>query len=197
MPCSSSAAILEPAICRPPLQCQPFSRRRLGPRRPSQRDGFSAELSWRSSPTGENQDDRPRFAARSGSTSAARTPTGGNPTRGYETATERRSNPQLDPLKHGTSGWIIRAGGTLSGPIPFALRGQPFRRGKTIASPVSLGRVLCDCWIVDYTCCVDSCGARVGTRLETSTARKSRQSTADRCYSPSPRSCAKEVGGMK
>jgi hypothetical protein len=28
----------------------------------------------------------------------------------------------LDPLKHGTSGWIIRAGGTLSGPIPLALR---------------------------------------------------------------------------
>jgi hypothetical protein len=35
---------------------------------------------------------------------------------------EGRSDPSLDPLKHGPSGWITRAGGFLSGPIPSALR---------------------------------------------------------------------------
>jgi len=34
------------------------------------------------------------------------------------------SNPEtkLEPLKHGTSGWITRAGGVLSGPLPLGLR---------------------------------------------------------------------------
>jgi hypothetical protein len=35
---------------------------------------------------------------------------------------EGRTHPYLDPLKHGTSGWITRAGGVLSGPIPTILR---------------------------------------------------------------------------
>lgn len=35
---------------------------------------------------------------------------------------EARSNPQLVPLKHGASGWITRAGGALSGPVPAILR---------------------------------------------------------------------------
>lgn len=35
---------------------------------------------------------------------------------------EGRTHAHLDPLKHGRSGWITRAGGVLSGPIPTALR---------------------------------------------------------------------------
>ncbi|HET7441244.1 MAG TPA: NrfD/PsrC family molybdoenzyme membrane anchor subunit [Terriglobales bacterium] len=35
---------------------------------------------------------------------------------------ETRSHSHLDPLKHGRSGWLTRAGGVLSGPIPLALR---------------------------------------------------------------------------
>jgi hypothetical protein len=35
---------------------------------------------------------------------------------------ERRSQPHFDPLKYGTSGWVTRAGGALSGPIPALLR---------------------------------------------------------------------------
>ena len=35
---------------------------------------------------------------------------------------EGRSHSHLDPLKHGTSGWITRSGGVLSGPLPTLLR---------------------------------------------------------------------------
>src|SRR5579864_7423063 len=35
---------------------------------------------------------------------------------------EGRGHSELDPLKYGASGWITRAGGALSGPIPLALR---------------------------------------------------------------------------
>ena len=35
---------------------------------------------------------------------------------------ESRGHSSLDPLKHGPSGWITRAGGALAGPIPAALR---------------------------------------------------------------------------
>lgn len=35
---------------------------------------------------------------------------------------EARSHEELDPLKHGPSGWITRAGGVLSGPLPTVLR---------------------------------------------------------------------------
>jgi hypothetical protein len=35
---------------------------------------------------------------------------------------ESRRLPDLDPLKHGASGWAVRAGGVLSGPVPSLLR---------------------------------------------------------------------------
>lgn len=35
---------------------------------------------------------------------------------------EGRKDPVLDPLKHGKSGWVTRAGGLLSGPLPLLLR---------------------------------------------------------------------------
>ena len=35
---------------------------------------------------------------------------------------EGRSDPHLDPLKHGASGWTTRTGGVLSGPVPTILR---------------------------------------------------------------------------
>jgi hypothetical protein len=35
---------------------------------------------------------------------------------------ETRSHEDLQPLKRGASGWVIRTGGVLSGPIPLALR---------------------------------------------------------------------------
>jgi len=37
-------------------------------------------------------------------------------------AIERETNPSEAPLKRGSSGWLIRLGGVLSGPIPLALR---------------------------------------------------------------------------
>ncbi|HVZ17373.1 MAG TPA: hypothetical protein VG897_09680, partial [Terriglobales bacterium] len=44
---------------------------------------------------------------------------------------ERRPDRELRPLKRGTSGWITRAGGMLSGPVPFALRvASMFTRSK-------------------------------------------------------------------
>jgi hypothetical protein len=35
---------------------------------------------------------------------------------------EARHHRELEPLKHGASGWVTRIGGVLSGPIPLALR---------------------------------------------------------------------------
>jgi hypothetical protein len=35
---------------------------------------------------------------------------------------ESRSEPALKPLKRGVSGWVTRAGGVMSGPLPLALR---------------------------------------------------------------------------
>ncbi|MGC2475146.1 MAG: hypothetical protein WA485_12485, partial [Candidatus Sulfotelmatobacter sp.] len=35
---------------------------------------------------------------------------------------ELNPDPAVEPLKHGPSGWLIRLGGVLSGPIPLALR---------------------------------------------------------------------------
>jgi hypothetical protein len=43
---------------------------------------------------------------------------------------EGRQLPGLDPLKHGSSGWMIRAGGVLSGPVPAALRLLSLASGK-------------------------------------------------------------------
>ncbi|MGI9102453.1 MAG: NrfD/PsrC family molybdoenzyme membrane anchor subunit [Terriglobales bacterium] len=39
---------------------------------------------------------------------------------GFKIETEQA--PELDPLKHGASGWVTRAGGVLSGPVPLTLR---------------------------------------------------------------------------
>jgi len=51
---------------------------------------------------------------------------------------ETRSHAELAPLTHGASGWITRAGGVLSGPIPLMLRAASmFGRGKRMRS---LGR---------------------------------------------------------
>jgi Polysulphide reductase, NrfD len=48
---------------------------------------------------------------------------------------EGRSHSHLDPLKHGTSGWVTRAGGVLSGPVPAALRiASLFASNKTSRS---------------------------------------------------------------
>jgi hypothetical protein len=43
---------------------------------------------------------------------------------------ESRQQPGLDPLKHGASGWTVRAGGALSGPVPLALRVLSLATGK-------------------------------------------------------------------
>jgi hypothetical protein len=43
---------------------------------------------------------------------------------------EARQRPGLDPLKHGTSGAVVRAGGALSGPIPLALRTMSLLAGR-------------------------------------------------------------------
>jgi hypothetical protein len=48
---------------------------------------------------------------------------------------ETRSHAELEPLKHGASGWITRAGGLLSGPVPMALRAASLfsrRRSPTL-----------------------------------------------------------------
>ena len=51
---------------------------------------------------------------------------------------ESRSHAELAPLKCGTSGWIIRTGGILSGPVPLLLRAASmFGKGKRTRS---LGR---------------------------------------------------------
>jgi hypothetical protein len=39
---------------------------------------------------------------------------------------ESRQQPALDPLRRGTSGWVVRTGGMLSGPVPAALRALGF-----------------------------------------------------------------------
>jgi hypothetical protein len=43
---------------------------------------------------------------------------------------ESRRQSGLDPLKHGTSGALVRAGGALSGPVPAALRVLSMAAGK-------------------------------------------------------------------
>jgi formate-dependent nitrite reductase membrane component NrfD len=52
---------------------------------------------------------------------------------------ETRDEPQLAPLRHGASGWIIRMGGVLSGPLPLVLRAATRRRSwRTVASVAAL-----------------------------------------------------------
>jgi hypothetical protein len=43
---------------------------------------------------------------------------------------ESRSHASLDPLKRGSSGWIVRAGGVLSGPMPTLLRTASLFAGR-------------------------------------------------------------------
>jgi hypothetical protein len=43
---------------------------------------------------------------------------------------ESRQQSGLDPLKHGTSGALVRAGGALSGPVPAVLRALSMAAGK-------------------------------------------------------------------
>ncbi len=43
---------------------------------------------------------------------------------------ESRSHSHLEPLKHGASGWVTRAGGALSGPVPALLRVASLFGGK-------------------------------------------------------------------
>ena len=49
-------------------------------------------------------------------------------------AIELNRSPASEPLRRGTSGWIIRAGGVLSGPVPLACRAVGTRRWRRIAS---------------------------------------------------------------
>lgn len=48
---------------------------------------------------------------------------------------EGRRHSHLDPLKSGLSGWITRAGGVLSGPVPLALRAASYfsASGKSLS----------------------------------------------------------------
>ena len=62
---------------------------------------------------------------------------------------ERKRDPIVnEPLKHGVSGWITRAGGVLSGPIPLALRlaalvsGNPKRLRRAAAISGIAGSIL-------------------------------------------------------
>lgn len=53
---------------------------------------------------------------------------------GMGASIELEKHPAVDPLKHGPSGWLIRVGGVLSGPIPLALRAMSlFTSGKRAA----------------------------------------------------------------
>jgi len=47
---------------------------------------------------------------------------------------EMDNDPALDPLKHGNTGWMTRAGGALSGPVPLALRVAAAFAGSRSAS---------------------------------------------------------------
>jgi formate-dependent nitrite reductase membrane component NrfD len=52
-------------------------------------------------------------------------------------AIERRDGPAMAPLREGGSGWIIRAGGVLSGPVPLLLRVASRKRSWRTAASVS------------------------------------------------------------
>src|SRR5262245_7143183 len=56
---------------------------------------------------------------------------------------ETRQERALAPLREGPSGWIIRAGGVLSGPVPLLLRGATRQRSwRTVASIAALAGAL-------------------------------------------------------
>jgi hypothetical protein len=50
---------------------------------------------------------------------------------------ETRQARALAPLREGASGWIIRAGGVLSGPVPLLLRAMSRRRRWRNAASVA------------------------------------------------------------
>ncbi|HEV2399433.1 MAG TPA: NrfD/PsrC family molybdoenzyme membrane anchor subunit [Candidatus Sulfotelmatobacter sp.] len=45
---------------------------------------------------------------------------------GMGASIELNPEPAVEPLKHGPSGWLIRLGGLLSGPVPLVLRGMSY-----------------------------------------------------------------------
>jgi len=47
---------------------------------------------------------------------------------------EGRGHSHFDPLKHGPSGWMTRAGGVLSGPVAFVLRAASLFGGNKHSS---------------------------------------------------------------
>jgi hypothetical protein len=54
-------------------------------------------------------------------------------------AIETRAERTLAPLREGASGWMIRAGGVLSGPVPMLLRGATrARTWRTVASVAAI-----------------------------------------------------------
>jgi hypothetical protein len=50
---------------------------------------------------------------------------------------ETRQERALAPLREGMSGWVIRAGGILSGPVPLLLRAATRQRSWRIAASVA------------------------------------------------------------
>ena len=52
-------------------------------------------------------------------------------------AIEKRESPAMAPLREGGSGWIIRAGGILSGPVPLLLRTASRKRSWRTAASLS------------------------------------------------------------
>jgi len=56
---------------------------------------------------------------------------------------ERRHEPADEPLKHGRSGMIVRAGGFLSGPLPFVLRAAALFAGKEDARKLRRAAAAC------------------------------------------------------
>jgi len=56
---------------------------------------------------------------------------------------ERRESPALAPLRTGTSGWVIRVGGVLSGPVPLLMRTATRKRSwRTLASVTAIAGAL-------------------------------------------------------
>ncbi|HTS05325.1 MAG TPA: NrfD/PsrC family molybdoenzyme membrane anchor subunit [Candidatus Eisenbacteria bacterium] len=53
---------------------------------------------------------------------------------GMGASIELNPDPAMEPLKHGPSGWLIRVGGVLSGPVPLVLRAFSFFAGRKQAS---------------------------------------------------------------
>jgi formate-dependent nitrite reductase membrane component NrfD len=52
-------------------------------------------------------------------------------------AIETRDEPALAPLREGASGWVIRVGGILSGPVPLLLRAATRQRSWRVVASVA------------------------------------------------------------